>query len=291
MNQNFFISNKIYSIFKAAIRYIEFDGNANRYSKKSHRLFIGFAKQKNLRKIFLNNQKSEIIAILQAHAQPKNAEGMMRFGITSSVTILGVPSKIIFSLAKEIGTNHRLALELWKSGYYESRILAAIIADRNCVTRSLMQLWARDFDNWAICDGVCIHCFRYSPYAYNIVPTLVKSKKEFARRAGFSLIAALTVSDKKSNDETFIRYLKLVQLYSTDDRQYVKKAVNWALRQIGKRNLRLNAAAINTAKGIYKLDSASAHWIASDALRELQSKAVQNRLRANAKHVVKNYKH
>jgi len=141
----------------------------------------------------------------------------------------------------------------------------------------------KDFDNWAICDGVCMHCFRDTPYAHELALQWVKQKQEFVRRAGFTLIATLCVNDKKVDDKYFLTYLPIIKKYSTDDRIYVKKAVNWALRQIGKRSQQLNPYAIKAAEEIYTLNSPSAKWIASDALRELRSPAVQKRLKKWAK--------
>jgi 3-methyladenine DNA glycosylase AlkD len=142
-----------------------------------------------------------------------------------------------------------------------------------------MNAWAKDFDNWAICDCACMHCFRDTPYAHELALKWVKRKEEFVRRAGFTLIATLCVHDKKSKDTVFLKYLSIVYKYAKDERNFVKKAVNWALRQIGKRNIKLNTAAIKMTKKIHKLDSSSAKWIASDALRELKSVAVIQRLK------------
>jgi 3-methyladenine DNA glycosylase AlkD len=228
----------------------------------------------------MNSQANAILTTLYSKANPKNVEGMARYGIKSPKNVLGVSSKFLFSLAKSIGTNHQLALNLWQSGVYEARILAAFIADPKQMSKAVMNRWVRDFDNWAICDGVCMHCFRDTPYAHELVMPWVKRKEEFVRRAGFTMMATLCVSDKKSGDALFLRYLKTVKKYATDERNYVKKAVNWALRQIGKRNLKLNAAAIKMAKEIRKLDSSAAKWIAADALRELQSPAVLKRLKS-----------
>ncbi|RPI01635.1 MAG: DNA alkylation repair protein, partial [Ignavibacteriae bacterium] len=188
-----------------------------------------------------------------------------------------------FSLAKNIGTNHALALDLWQTGVFEARLLAAFIADPDHMKKSTMNLWVKDFDNWAICDGVCIHCFRDTPFGHELALRWIIQKKEFIRRAGFSMIATLSVNDKKTDDAEFLKYLPLIKTYSTDERQYVKKAVNWALRQIGKRSLKLNPSAIKTAEEIQKIDSSSAKWIAADALRELRSPAVQKRLKNWAK--------
>lgn len=227
----------------------------------------------------MNSQTNAILTTLYSKANPKNVEGMARFGITSTNHVLGISSKFLFSLAKNLGTNHELALALWKTGVYEARVLAALIANPKQLNKRTINSWVNDFDNWAICDGVCLHCLRKTPNAHALALSWIKQKKEFVRRAGFTIIATLCVHDKKSKDSVFIKYLQLIKKYSSDERNFVKKAVNWALRQIGKRNLKLNSAAIRTAKKIHTIDSSSAKWIASDALRELKSEAVQRRLR------------
>jgi len=227
----------------------------------------------------MNSQTNAILTELYSKANPKNVEEMKRFGIKSTNNMLGVSAKPLFAIAKNIGTNQELALELWKTGIYDARILSTLIADPKKIKKSTMNAWAKDFDNWAICDCACMHCFRDTPYGHELAVKWLKRKEEFVRRAGFTLIATLCVHDKKSDDKVFLKYLSIVYKYTTDERNYVKKGVNWALRQIGKRNLKLNAAAIKTAKKIHKLDSSSAKWIASDALRELQSPAVQKRLK------------
>jgi len=227
----------------------------------------------------MNSQTNSILTALYSHANPKNVEGMARYGITSRNNVLGVSAKPLFSLAKNIGKNHALALELWHTGIYEARILAALIADPSQMKKSIMNAWVKDFDNWAICDGVCMHCFRDTPYAQELALKWVRQKQDVVRRAGFTLIATLCVNDKKADDAVFLAYLPLIEKYATDERTYVKKAVNWALRQIGKRSLKLNPHAIKTAEAIHKMNSSSAKWIASDALRELRSPAVQKRLK------------
>ncbi len=227
----------------------------------------------------MNSQTNSILTTLYSKANPKNVEGMARYGITGTNNVLGVSSKFLFSLAKSIGTNQELALELWQTGIYDARILVALIADPKHMKKSTMNLWVKDFDNWAICDGVCMHCFRDTPYAYELAVKWVKQKQEFVRRAGFTLIATLCVNDKKADDAIFLKYLPFIKKYATDERTYVKKAVNWALRQIGKRSLKLNPYAIKTAEEIHMMNYSSAKWIASDALRELRSPAVQKRLK------------
>jgi 3-methyladenine DNA glycosylase AlkD len=226
----------------------------------------------------MNSQMNSILTVLYSRANPKNVEGMARYGIRSTRHVLGVSSKFLFSLAKNIGTNHPLALDLWKTGIFEARILGALIADPKQITKVTMNQWVSDFDNWAICDGVCIHCFRYTPSAHELAVKWTKQKPEFVRRAGFAMIATLSVADKISEDKVFLAYLPIIKKYATDERMYVKKGVNWALRQIGKRNLKLNTAAIKLAKEIHLLNSPAARWMASDALRELKNSSVQKRL-------------
>jgi 3-methyladenine DNA glycosylase AlkD len=156
--------------------------------------------------------------------------------------------------------------------------VACFIENPGEVTRRQTDRWVSDFDNWAVCDGCCLHLFAKVPFAQEKVAAWCVRKREFVKRAGFSMMAVSAVHDKRASDSLFLQWLRLIKDASTDERNFVKKAVNWALRQIGKRNLRLNNAAIETAKAIQKLDSASARWIAVDALRELTSDAVQKRL-------------
>jgi 3-methyladenine DNA glycosylase AlkD len=232
----------------------------------------------NKYEITLNSQTNTVLTTLYSKANPKNVEGMARFGIKSTGKVLGISTPFLRLLKKSIGTNHDLALDLWQTEILEARILAAFISDPKLMKKTIINRWVRDFDNWAICDGVCMHCFRNTPYAHQMIRPWTKRKEEFIRRAGFTMIATLAVSDKESDNAVFLAYLPLIKEYATDERNYVKKAVNWALRQIGKRNMKLNAAAIKMAKEIQKLDSSAAKWIAADALRELKSPNVQKRL-------------
>jgi 3-methyladenine DNA glycosylase AlkD len=227
----------------------------------------------------MNSQTNAILTELYSKANPKNVEEMKRFGIKSTNKVLGVSAKPLFAIAKQIGTNQEQALELWKTGIYDARLLSTLIADPKKIKKSTMNAWAKDFDNWAICDCACMHCFRDTPAAHELAVKWVRRKEEFVRRAGFTMIATLCVNDKQTEDRVFLNYLPLIKKYATDDRTYVKKAVNWALRQIGKRSLKLNPYAIKMAKEIHKINSPSAKWIASDALRELKSAAVIQRLK------------
>lgn len=220
----------------------------------------------------------QIIRRLKQHANPKNVAGMARFGINPHNT-LGVSIPILRQLAKEIGTDHTLALDLWKSGIHEARILAAMIADPARTTDTLMDRWVKDFDSWDVCDQVCMNLFEKSGSAYRKAIAWSKRDEEFVKRAGFALMACLAWHDKNTTDATFLKFIPAIKRGATDDRNFVRKAVNWALRNIGKHNHALNRAAIETAREIQRIDSKTARWIASDTLRELTSSKAQARLR------------
>jgi len=186
-------------------------------------------------------------------------------------------------LAKEIGKDHQLAGQLWASGIREARLLACMVADPKATTREQMERWVADFDSWDVCDTCCGYLFDRTSVAYSKALEWSSREEEFVKRAGFALTAFLVVHDKKAPDEKFMQFLPVIKREATDDRNFVKKAVNWALRQIGKRNMRLNLAAIETAQEIREIDSRSARWIAADALRELKGDAVQARLTGKKK--------
>ena len=175
------------------------------------------------------------------------------------------------ALAKDIGHNHALALDLWASGVHEARILAALIDEPDRVTGAQMERWVKRFDSWDVCDCCCGSLFIKTPFAYRKAIEWSRREEEYVKRAGFVLMASLAVHDKKAPDAVFARYLRLIKMGATDERNFVKKAVNWAMRQIGKRNLSLREAAIKAAREIQQLDSKAARWIAADALRELTS--------------------
>lgn len=212
---------------------------------------------------------SDILKKLKSLSNPKNVEGMARFGISTNDT-LGVSIPDIRKLAKEIGKNHELALELWDSGIHEARLLAGFIDAPKLVNQDQLEDWVEDFDSWDVCDQVCGSLFDKTEFAWAKAIEWTKRKKEFVKRAGFVLMACLAVHDKKAEDNGFIAFLPIIKRECTDERNFVKKAVNWALRQIGKRNIKLNKLAITTAKEIQKIDSKTARWIANDALRELK---------------------
>jgi 3-methyladenine DNA glycosylase AlkD len=218
----------------------------------------------------------ETLSRLHALANPANVAGMGRYGINTQNT-LGISIYTLRPIAKEIGLDHELALQLWESGIHEARILASYIDDPAQVTSEQMDRWADDFDSWDVCDQVC-ELFGKTRYAYDKVFQWSARPEEFVKRAAYALLAELTVRDKKAADEKFEQYLPVIEREAGDERNFVKKAVNWALRNIGKRNPRLNALAVETAQRIQKLDSRSARWIAADALRELTGEKVQKRL-------------
>lgn len=210
-----------------------------------------------------------LIERLRAAGKPENIAGMARFGINPAGT-LGVSIPFIRGLARG-RRDHELAQELWASGIHEARILAAMVDDPVLVTDEQMEAWARDFDSWDVCDQVCMNLFDRTPAAFDKAVEWAGREEEFVKRAGFALMACLAWHHKTAADEKFIALLPVIHRESHDRRNYVKKAVNWALRQIGKRNRRLNQAAIETARAIATSDSAAARWIAADALRELEN--------------------
>jgi 3-methyladenine DNA glycosylase AlkD len=220
----------------------------------------------------------EIIKRLRSLANPKNVEGMARFGIDTR-TALGISIYTLRDLAKKIPKNHALALKLWESGIHEARHLASQIDEPEKVTEEQFDSWVADFNSWDICDQVCSNLLDKTPFAYEKVFELSNKKEEFVKRTAFTMMACLSVHNKDLKDSDFEKLFPLIKREATDERNYVKKAVNWALRQIGKRNKNLNKKAIKVAKEISKFDSRSAKWIASDAIRELQSESVQKRLR------------
>lgn len=220
----------------------------------------------------------EILAKLKSMSNPKNVEGMARFGINPNNTY-GVPIPELRRIAKETGENHGLAQKLWDSGIHEARILASMVDEPGKVSGRRMDSWAWDFDSWDVCDQCCVNLFARTGFAYRKAAEWSGRREEFVKRAGFVLMAVLAVHDKKAGDSEFVKFFLIIKRESKDERNVVKKAVNWALRQIGKRNDRLNRGAVKTAREILKLDSKAAKWIASDALRELTGEAVKKKLR------------
>ena len=220
----------------------------------------------------------EVIAELREQADKKAVAGMHRVGINPRGT-LGVQIPKLQKLARRIGVDHALALDLWATGVHEARILAAMVDDPAQLTEEQMDRWAQAFDSWDVCDQVSKYLFGRSPLAYEKAKEWAGHGGQFVKRASFALMADLAVNDKSTPDEPFLEFLQLAEREAGDDRNYVKKSVNWAVRQIGKRNKALNQAALASAKRIKAQGSPSARWIAADALRELSSAAVQARVK------------
>lgn len=220
----------------------------------------------------------DVIAKLKSMGRKKNVAGMARFGISSEGT-LGISVAALRPLAKKIGQDHTLALMLWRSGIHEARILAALIDDPKEVSEAQMEAWVAGFDSWDVCDQVCSHLFDKTVFAYDKAIEWAEDPHEFIRRAGFVLMCALAVHDKKANDSRFELFYPIIKRHAPDGRNYVKKAVSWAIRQIGKRSKKLNRSAVALAKEIKKMDSTAARWVANDALRELTSEKTRSRLK------------
>ncbi len=218
-----------------------------------------------------------IIKELKKHSSKESVKGMERFGINPSRS-LGVAIPILRKLAKQIGRNHDLSLQLWSTGIHEARILASMIEEYDMVTERQMEEWVAGFDSWDVCDQCCGNLFDKTKFIRKKIHEWSKRKEEYVKRASFAMIAWFAFHDRKAKDSEFIQFLSIIKACSTDERKYVKKAVNWALRQIGKRNMILNKEAIRISLEIQKIPSTSARWIASDALRELRGEAVKSRL-------------
>jgi len=226
---------------------------------------------------------AEVLKKLESLGSPENVAGMERFGIVTDKSF-GLTAPVLKQFAKEVkkaaDNRHALALELWDTGVYDARAVAFLIDDPKKVTQTQMEAWLRDFDNWATVDGTCCYLFCLTPFAYDKAVEWSERKPEFEKRAAFALMAYLALHDKKADDGKLAAFLPLIEKHSDDERNFVKKAVNWALRQIGKRSAELNRVAIETAERIKLRDTKAARWIASDALRELRSEKVATRLRS-----------
>jgi len=223
----------------------------------------------------------EVIDRLAKLGDPKYVEGMAQFGLTAKKSF-GVRTPNLKQFAREVRNaatdRHLLALELWKTEIYDARAVAFLIDDPKQVTEKQMESWASDFDNWGTVDGTCCYLFCRTPFAFKKAHEWAEAKAEFKKRGAFALVAYLAVHDKKAADDKFEEFLPVIERHADDDRNFVKKAVNWALRQIGKRNVYLNRLALETTVRIREQGSSPARWIASDAIRELQSEKVIARL-------------
>lgn len=225
----------------------------------------------------LEAEVESALAWLRRHSSQRNREGMARFAIPSEHA-LGVSVSDIRTLGKSIGRNHALAAALWKTGIYEARMLASFVEEPARVTSAQMDRWCREFDNWAICDTLCFHLFDHTPHAWQKVAQWRKRPQEFQKRAAFALLWALTVHDKEAGDAPFREGLGFIEEAANDERNFVKKAVNMALRATGKRNPALNLAAVKVARRLAESPDATSRWVGKDALRELTSAGVIGRL-------------
>ena len=220
----------------------------------------------------------EILATLERQSSKRTRDGYARYGIVAPKSF-GVSMSAIQQLGKRIGRDHGLAAGLWDTGWYEARLLTAFVDEPDRVTAAQMDRWARDFDNWGICDTLCFHLFDRTPHAWKKVDQWSTRREEFVKRAAFALLACLALHDKEAPDAAFVKSLRLIERGATDDRNFVKKGVSWALRLIGRRDKALNLAAVKTARKLAASDSPPAQWVGRGAVRELTSPAVLKRLK------------
>jgi 3-methyladenine DNA glycosylase AlkD len=219
------------------------------------------------------------LAELRNQATEKTRAGMARYAIDAPSAI-GVSMTDMKAIAKKLGKSHELAAALWREGWYEARMLACLVDDPKLVSLEQMESWAADFDNWAICDTACFCLFDRTPYAWIKVDDWAAREEEFVKRAAFALLASLTVHDKKAPDKPFLRGLEHVERAAADERNFVKKSVNWALRSIGKRSPALHAASLEVAGRLAASKEAAPRWVGKDALRELKGDSVGRRIAA-----------
>ena len=225
----------------------------------------------------IDDQVKAALAWLKKHSTRATRDGMARYAIPSD-NAYGVAMKDIKALGKQLGQSNDLAITLWDTGVYEARMLVSFVADPDLLTSTQMDRWCKDFDNWAICDAMCFNLFDRSPHRWKKVKQWSASRKEFEKRTAFALLWSLSVHDKQAADEQFIDGLALIERAANDERNFVKKAVNMALRAIGKRNQKLNSAAVLLSRRLSDSDDPTARWVGRDALRELTSPSVRKRL-------------
>ena len=219
------------------------------------------------------------LAWLKRRGSKRNVEGMARYAIRAE-KVFGVSVGDLRDLGKRLGRDREFAAALWETGWHEARMLTPFVDEPAKVTPAQMDRWCRDFNNWAICDALCFHLFDKTPYAWRKVEQWSKRRDEFQKRAAFALLASLALHDKAAPDEPFIRSLSLIEQASTDQRNFVKKAVNWALRAIGKRNSQLNGAAIRLSERLAASPQSTPRWVGKDALRELTKRTAYRRAAA-----------
>ena len=223
----------------------------------------------------------EALAWLERRGTRRNVLGMARYGIVAK-RAFGVSMGTLLTLKRQVGKDHTLATALWKSGWYEARLLAALVGEPARVTRQQMNAWALSFENWADCDTVCFHLWDRTPLAWEKARQWSTSSREFVKRAAFALMASLSLHDKATPDKRFRAFLPLIEKGARDVRNFVKKGVSWALRGIGRRTLSLNTTALAVAKRLARSDEAAARWVGKDALRELSSPKLRARLSLRA---------
>ena len=222
-------------------------------------------------------EKDEVLVWLKRRGTQRTVKGMARYGIEAE-RAFGVPMGTLLSLSKRIGKDHALAMALWESGWYEARLLAALVGDPQRVTRRQMNAWAASFENWADCDTACFKLFDRTPFAWEKSRQWSSSPREFVKRGGFALMACLALHDRAAPDKSFLAFLPVIEKGARDERNFVKKAVSWALRAIGRRNQALNAAGLAVANRLALADQAASRWVGKDALRELTSPKVRSQL-------------
>jgi 3-methyladenine DNA glycosylase AlkD len=227
----------------------------------------------------MDERVAEVVSELRGRSDPAALAGMARFGIGTDKALGGTSVPQLRAMAKRLGKDHALAAALWGTDIHEARLLATMVDDPAAVSEDQMEAWAADLSSWDLCDQCCSNLFSYAAPNWKKAVEWSGREETYVKRASFALMAALAVHDKKAADRRFIDLLPLIEQAASDERNYVKKAVNWALRQIGKRNLTLNAEAIACGERIQATGDRTGRWIAADALRELRSEAVQQRLR------------
>ena len=218
--------------------------------------------------------QTQILAWLDRKGTRRNIQGMARYGIVAR-RAFGVQMGTLLALKKRLGTDHALSLALWKTGWYEARLLAAMVGDPSRVTRRQMSAWAADFENWADCDTVCFHLFDRTPHAWEKARQWATSPREFVKRAAFALMASLALHDKAAADMRYRAFLPLIERGAKDERNFVKKGVSWGLRSIGRRSRGLHRAALAVSQRLARSEDAPSRWVGKDALRELASPKVR----------------
>lgn len=219
----------------------------------------------------------QILAELERRGRKNYRDGLVRYGIVAP-NALGISVPVLKEIARRAGRDHDLADALWRSGSYDARMMTPFVDEPARVTPAQMDRWAADFDNWAVCDALCFHLFDRTPHAWRKIEKWSRSREEFVKRAAFALLASVALHDKAAADAPFLKALPLIERAASDDRNFVKKGVSWALRGIGRRNAALNAASVAVARRLAASSDAAPRWVGKDALRELTSAAVLRRV-------------